>query len=87
VTLSPRLAADSQRLVLELVRRGAGVARVNAFLVREELASGALVEALPEARSTEDVFAVYPRRRTPKASVREFLAQLVATCRELKLWD
>jgi DNA-binding transcriptional LysR family regulator len=87
VTLAPRLAADSQRLMLALVRRGAGVARVNAFLVREALVSGELVEVLPEARSTEDVFAVYPRRRATRAIVREFLNLLVATCRELQLWD
>lgn len=86
-SVMPRLAADSQRLALELVERGAGVARVNVFRVRDQLSRGDLVEVLPEARSVEDVFAVYARRRQLTAPLREFLRLLGASAREMAIWD
>ncbi|MES1174889.1 MAG: LysR family transcriptional regulator [Myxococcales bacterium] len=87
VTVSPRYAVDSQRLALDLVLRGLGVARLNAFLARPRIASGELVEVLPEARATEAVFAVYARRARPDAQVRDFVAAVVARCHELDIWD
>jgi len=83
----PNHAVDSQRIALELARLGVGVARVNLFQVRGELERGTLVEMLPEARTTEDVFAVFPRRRRPSPALRDLLTELVAACRELEMWD
>lgn len=87
VRLRPIVAVDSQRLALDLVRRGLGVARLNAFLVREDLARGELHEVCEGLRSVEDVFAVQPRRNRPSAIVRDFVQQIVATTRALDLWD
>lgn len=87
VTVAPRIAADSQRLAIELARRGIGAARVNAFMVRDELASGALIDVLPEARSTEETFAVFARKRTMRPELRDFLDALVTTSRAKSLWD
>ena len=83
----PRVTADSQRLVLDLVRRGLGVARVNAFMMREALSEGTLVEVLPELRSSEDVFAVYPRRAPSKTVIRDLLSALTEVCRRAEVWD
>jgi DNA-binding transcriptional LysR family regulator len=87
LSVTPHLAVDSQRLALELVLRGVGVARLNAFLVRGQLAAGELVEVLPEARESEAVFAVYPRRARPDPLVRDFVAVVVERCRALDIWD
>ena len=87
VRVTPLLAVDSQRVALALVRRGLGVARVNAFLARDHLLSGELVEVVPEARESEAVFAVYPRRARPDPLVRDFVAALMENCRALDIWD
>ena len=85
--LPARVAVDNQRIALELVRRGVGAARVNLFMVREDLARGALREVLPEARSTADAFAVYPRRARSSAVVKRFLQLLVDSRPLVTIWD
>ena len=85
--LPARVAVDNQRIALELVRRGVGAARVNLFMVREELALGTLREVLPDARSTADAFAVYPRRARSSAVVKQFLQLLVASQKQVTIWD
>jgi DNA-binding transcriptional LysR family regulator len=87
LALVPRVAVDSQRLALDLALRGLGVARVNAFLARSALERGDLVEVLPDARESEAVFAVHPRRARPDALVRELVGTVVKRCRELDIWD
>ena len=47
---------------------------VPPIVVRDELASGALVEATDLADITETFFAVTPRRRFPNAVLRDVLA-------------
>lgn len=87
VSVTPRLAVDSQRLALEFVRGGLGVARVNAFLARPWLARGELVEVLPEGGATETVFAVYPRRTPPDVEARDLVARVIDRCRLLDIWE
>jgi DNA-binding transcriptional LysR family regulator len=87
VAVSPRLAVDDQRLALALAEAGLGVAYVNTFFARAALATGRLVEVLPEARATEAAFAVHPRRGRPSPLLRDFLANLVEVCRGLAIWD
>lgn len=87
VTITPSIAVDSQRLALDLVLRGLGVARLNTFVARDYLSSGTLVEAIPEAHSSEAVFAVYPRRARPDPLVKDFVAAVVDHCRALDIWD
>ena len=81
VVVQPRIVVDSQRVAVELVRRGVGVARLNEFLVRDDLRSGALVEIVPAARSVEETVALYPRGSRGRPSVRSFVDVLVAGVR------
>ncbi len=74
----PSMAVDSQRAAVELVRRRLGVARVNHFFVKQALANGELVEWLPEARTKEGVFAVWPRSRRPTPAARTLVEVLAA---------
>ena len=87
IRATPRVAVDSQRIAIELARRGAGVAKVNLFMVREDIRSGRLREIFPEARSGEDAFAVYPRRSRPSALLKHFLGALIAEKDRLHIWD
>jgi DNA-binding transcriptional LysR family regulator len=81
------VTVDSQAVALELARRGLAVARVNAFLVRDELARGALVDVLPELRTAEDVFAVYPDAGRPDPLVRALVQGALERATALGMWD
>ncbi|MBL9026500.1 MAG: LysR family transcriptional regulator [Myxococcales bacterium] len=76
VVVPPRITVDSQRVALTLVRGGGFAARLNEFFVREGIARGELVEILPEGRTTEDVYAVFPDRRSPDPLVRELVVAI-----------
>jgi len=64
----PRLVADNASVLRALARQGSGVALLPAWLVRDDLASGALVDALPRYRFPEQgVYALYsPTRHVPQ---------------------
>ncbi|MEM9192511.1 MAG: LysR family transcriptional regulator [Myxococcota bacterium] len=83
----PSIAVDSQRLARELVLRGAGVARLNEFLVKEDLEERALVEVSPAARSKADAVALFPRDTRDRPVVRDFLNLLIAYTRGHPLFD
>lgn len=85
--VAPAVTVDSQRAALALVREGRFAARLNAFLVRDELDAGALVELLPEARTKEDVFALYPERRVPDPRARELVAAVAEAAAAARIWD
>ena len=86
-SVSPHVTVDSQRVALELVRCGPFAARVNAFLVRDELRDGRLVEVVPEARTTEDVFAVFPDRARPDPRARELVQAVAKVAADARIWD
>jgi DNA-binding transcriptional LysR family regulator len=85
-SISPHVTVDSQRAALELVRRGGFAARLNTFLVRDDLERGDLVEVVPEARTIESVFAVFPEGPIDPR-VRELVALVEGAARSLRIWD
>ena len=87
VSLVPRFAVDDQRVALDLALRGLGAARVNLFLARDHLASGDVVEVVPEARSAEDVFAVWPTRTSTTALARELVTRVGEAATAARIWD
>ncbi|MCU9955072.1 LysR family transcriptional regulator [Burkholderia sp. BKH01] len=57
----PRLVVDNASVLRVLARQGSGVALLPEWLVRDDLASGALVDALPDYRfPPQAVYALYP---------------------------
>jgi DNA-binding transcriptional LysR family regulator len=87
VSLVPRFAVDDQRVALDLALHGLGATRVNLFLAREHLESGDLVEVVPEARSVEDVFAVWPARTSTTPLARELVARVSEAATAARIWD
>ena len=72
VTVTPRMRTNSGDTCCAAALQHRGLVLQPTFLVAPHLASGALVEVLPQYRSTElGVFAVYPSRKhlTPKVRV------------------
>jgi DNA-binding transcriptional LysR family regulator len=72
VTVTPRMRTNSGDTCCAAALQHQGLVLQPAFLVGTQLASGALVEVLPDYRSLElGVFAVYPSRKhlTPKVRV------------------
>ncbi len=64
----PRMVADNASVLRALARQGVGVALLPEWLVREDLASGVLIEALPGFRfPPQAVYALYlPTRHVPQ---------------------
>ncbi len=79
VKVSPRMRSNSGDTCIAAALQGQGIVLQPTFLVGQHLRSGALVEVLPEYRSTElGVYAVYPSRRHVSPKVRamiDFLAE------------
>lgn len=65
-------------LLRDLALRGAGVVRLAEFHIADDLASGRLVEVLPEHQdhTKEPIYVVYPSRRNLSPRVRAFCARL-----------
>ncbi|MCX4164902.1 MULTISPECIES: LysR family transcriptional regulator [Paraburkholderia] len=64
----PRIVADNASVLRALALRGSGVALLPEWLVRDDLASGALIDALPDYRFPKQaVYALYlPTRHVPQ---------------------
>lgn len=77
----PRIAAeaDDMAMLRLLARAGAGVAVIPPIVVRDELASGWLVELARLEGMTEGFFAVTLQRRFPNPLVAEVLGAFAAT--------
>lgn len=82
VKVRPRLWTNNGDTCVAACLAGAGLQLQPTFLVARELASGALVEVLPQYRSIElGIYAVYPTRKFVLPKVRalvEFLALKLA---------
>lgn len=67
-SMKPRMVADNASVLLAMARSGCGVALLPEWLVREDLASGALIDALPDYRFPQQgVYALYlPARHVPQ---------------------
>lgn len=77
----PRLVTDDLNMLHQAVVGGVGVALLPSLAVRDDLASGALVDVLPEWRPRPwIVHAVYPSRRGLLPSIRLLLDHIVQGC-------
>jgi len=72
-----RLASNNFGTVVDVTRRGGGIALISEFIVRDEIKNGALVEVLPGWRTrATDVHAVYPARQNLPPRLTLFLDHL-----------
>jgi len=82
VKVRPRIWTNNGDTCVAAALRGSGIQLQPTFLVARELASGDLVEVLPDYRSAElGIYAVYPTRKflLPKVRVLvEYLAERLA---------
>ena len=78
VKVRPRMWTNNGDSCVAAALKGSGIQLQPTFLIDEELASGQLVEILPQFRSVElGIYAVYPSRKFVLPKVRamlEFLA-------------
>lgn len=74
--IRPRIAAeiDDMAMIRLMAREGLGLALVPPIVIKDELASGMLVEAARVPDVTETFYAVTVARRFPNPLVRELLA-------------
>ncbi len=75
--VTPNIAAevDDMAMMRLLAREGIGLAVLPPIVVRDELASGALVEAEQLSELTEAFYGVSVERRFPNALLSELLHQ------------
>ena len=86
VKVSPRMRTNSGDTCTAAALQHMGLVLQPSFLVGPHLDSGALVEVLPEYRSTElGVYAVYPSRRHLTPKVRALVDFLVEAFR-IRAW-
>ena len=77
VKVTPRMHTNSGETCCAAALHGQGLVLQPAFLVGEHLASGALVEVLPQYRSIElGIYAVYPTRKHLTHKVRVLIDHL-----------
>jgi len=72
-----RLASNNFGTVVDVTRRGGGIALISEFIIRDEIKSGSLVEVLPQWRTRpSEVHAVYPARQHLQPRLALFLDHL-----------
>ena len=75
--------ADDVLGVVSLAEAGAGICQTYEFVARQRLASGRLVEVLPQSRGRSRSFSlIYPPHRSLSAASRALIATLVAVAAE-----
>ena len=78
--IQSKVVSNNGMALLEMTKAGLGISNAPDFFVKDELASGELVEILSEYKQKHlDIYVVYPNRRHLPAKVRafiEFLASL-----------
>lgn len=83
LTANPRLLVDDYAILKQSVLDGLGIAVLPDYMCRSELASGELIEVLPEwVAESVDVFALYPKHRVKIPKVSVFLDFIVALFNE-----
>lgn len=79
VRMQASVAINSTPAVLAAVRAGGGLSVLPDFLVRDDVASGRLIHALPEWRlPSGGIYSVYPAARFRPAKVTAFVEMLTA---------
>jgi DNA-binding transcriptional LysR family regulator len=88
VSFSPRLVCNDMLLLREAVLAGLGIANLPAFLCKQDLAQGRLVEILPGWK-TEDIgfYAVFTDPKALPARVRALIDFMVERLRRRLSWD
>ncbi len=83
------LSTNSSEVVREATRAGLGVALRSTWDIGQELASGQLVQVLPEYESSTDVaiHAIYPSRQFLPAKVRVFIDYLANLFGPVPYWE
>lgn len=77
LALRPRLITDSLFALRNAVQAGLGVAAMSAWLARESLANGSLVQLLPGWQAPAlSVHLIYPYQRFQPAKLRHFIAAM-----------
>lgn len=88
VEFKPRLVCNDLMLLRQAVLSGLGIAALPAFVCKHDLASGAMVEVLPEWRAPATRFsAVFPKHRTIAPHVRALIDFLVERLRPTFSWE
>ena len=78
-----RLTINNGDALRQAAIDGLGIAMLPDFIVGDGLASGELVELVPEARRTPlGVYAVYPQGRFPQPKLRAFIDHMVEALKE-----
>ena len=86
VKVSPRMHTNSGDTCRVVALQHRGIVLQPAFLVGQDLLTGALVEVLPDYRSVEfGVYAVYPTRKNVSLKVRVLIDFLVEAFR-MRAW-
>ncbi|MDO5651940.1 MAG: LysR family transcriptional regulator [Moraxella sp.] len=79
VSMPTAIHSNDTMMTLELVRAGAGISYLPAWLIEGSLADGSLVRLLPNYRLADiTLYAVYADRTLMSAKVRSFIDFLVA---------
>jgi DNA-binding transcriptional LysR family regulator len=88
VAVKPRLRINNSIALKAAAKKGLGLALLPNVYVHEEMASGALVDAVPGWRGeAQALYAVYPEQRAVSRKVRVFLDFLVEHFRTLQSQD
>jgi DNA-binding transcriptional LysR family regulator len=77
------VTCDSAEVMLDMVRAGLGVTRLQRFLMEDDIASGALIPLLEDCHETEPVpiTALTPPGRENLPRIRAFIDFLIETWR------
>jgi DNA-binding transcriptional LysR family regulator len=88
VSFMPRLACNDLMLLREAVLAGLGIANLPAFLCKQDLAEGRMIEILPGWR-TEDItfYAVFADPKAVPARVRALIDFMVERLRRRLSWE
>lgn len=83
-----RIVANNGESMRDAAIAGLGISILPVFIVAKALASGQLINALPDARPVADtIYAVYPRNRHLPAKVRAIIDHLVAVFEGEPPWE
>jgi DNA-binding transcriptional LysR family regulator len=77
VRVEPVLQSRNETVLHLAAQQGMGFALLPEWLVRQDIANGRLVRALPDYEASVQLFAVYPSRKHLSAKVRAFIDFMV----------
>lgn len=82
-----RVKTNDIVMARQLCIAGCGIAFIPITHCLEYLATGTLVQILPEVRQSIEIYLVYPSQRQISAKLRCFIDHQVELCREEAPWD